>query len=82
MKNDNVELTISFVRGDDQVSISTGIKKYVNELLKYKELFPDDVELITFNDDDSVFAKVPLSWFRFIHPKVKKQNLKNSNNCK
>ena len=70
MKNDIIETVVSFTKGDDKIEVCTAMKKYINQILKFKEQYPDDVDIIAQNKDGSVYARVPLSWFRFVRPKA------------
>lgn len=70
MKNDIIETVVSFTRGDDKVEVCTAMKKYANQLLRFKDQYPNEVDIIVQNKDGSIVAKVPVSWFRFVRPKT------------
>lgn len=37
MKNDIIETVVSFSKGDEKVEICTSMKKYINQILKFKD---------------------------------------------
>lgn len=44
-------------------------KRFVSKLKKYAQDYPEDVEIISENDDGSICAHVPVSWFKFSPPR-------------
>lgn len=70
MKSDGSvqETVVEYIVGDDFVYVSAAERKYANRIKKYKEKYP---ELVTYheNDDGSVWAHLPISWFKFPSPK-------------
>ena len=79
MKNDIIETVVSFTKGDDKVEVCTAMKKYINQILKFKAQYPDDVDIIAQNKDGSVYARVPLTWFRFVKPKSTRRKKEDGN---
>ena len=41
----------------------------MNKVLKYAEEYPEEVKILARNQDGSVFAHVPISWFKFSPPR-------------
>ena len=62
------EFYLEFFFDRDYMGISTNIGKYVNKLTKLKEKYPDDVDII-INPENWIYAKLPVSWFKFPSPK-------------
>lgn len=64
------ETCVEFIDGGDHLTISTAKRKYINKIVKWAKDYPN----VTYveNEDGSVCAKVPIDWFRFPSPKVKK----------
>lgn len=67
------ETTIDHVAGYDHATFYSGERKWINEIYRLKELYPDDVDIRHINDDGSLIANIPASWMK-IKPK-KKVNL-------
>ena len=71
------ETCIDFIHADKVIYISTGRKAYINKIKKWKEKFPNLVNIIKENSDGSIYVSVPKDWFRFPIPSRKdKNNLK------
>lgn len=62
------ETVVQYMVGDDFLYVSAAERKYANRIKKYKEKYP---EFVTYheNADGSVWAKLPMSWFKFPTPK-------------
>lgn len=68
-----VETSIERVQGTDYCTVFTAERKFINTLNRLKEEYSSEVEILTINEDDSMVAHVPYSWFRFIKPPVKRE---------
>lgn len=68
-----VETAIERVQGTDYCTVFTAEKKFINSLNRLKEQYPDEVQILTINEDGSMVAHVPFSWFRFIKPPAKRE---------
>lgn len=44
-------------------------RKFVTKIKKYAEQYPKDIKIIAENEDGSIFAHVPVSWFKFSPPR-------------
>lgn len=60
---------MEWLTGDKVGVVTFSQKRWVSKLLKYAEDYPEDVEIIAKNSDGSVFAHVPVSWFKFSPPR-------------
>lgn len=68
-----VETAIERVQGTDYCTVFTAERKFINSLNRLKEKYPDEVQIMTINEDGSMVAHVPFSWFKFIRPPVKRE---------
>lgn len=68
-----VETSIERVQGTDYCTVFTAERKFINSLNRLKEEYPSEVEILTINEDGSMIAHVPFSWFKFIKPPVKRE---------
>lgn len=68
-----VETSIERVQGTDYCTVFTAERKFINTLNRLKEEYPDEVEILTINEDGSMVAHVPYSWFKFIKPPAKRE---------
>lgn len=64
-----IDNCMEWLTGDKVGVVTFSQKKWVNKLLKYAEEYPEDVEIISQNSDGSVYAFVPISWFKFSPPR-------------
>lgn len=64
------ETTLDHVSGEDHATVYSGERKWINQLLRLKEKYPDEVDIRHVNDDGSLIAHIPASWFK-IKPKKK-----------
>ena len=64
-----IDNCMEWLTGDKFGVVTFSQKKWVNKLLKYAEEYPEDVEIISQNSDGSVYAFVPISWFKFSPPR-------------
>ena len=66
-----VETSIERVQGDSYCCIYTGERKFINQLNELAKNYPE-VDIRYINEDGSVLAYVPFSWFRFVKPPIKR----------
>jgi hypothetical protein len=45
-------------------------QRWVNKLLKQAEKYPDLVEILAYNDDGTVHARIPANWFKPPSPPI------------
>ena len=64
------ETTLDHVSGENHVTVYSGEIKWINQLLRLKEEYPDEVDIRHLNDDGSLIVHIPASWFK-IKPKKK-----------
>ena len=64
------ETTLDHVMGEDHATVYSGERKWINQLLRLKEKYPNEVDIRYTNDDGSLVAHIPASWFG-IRPKKK-----------
>ena len=67
-----VETAINRVKGDHYCCVFTGERKLINKIKEYETLFPNQVQIKFINEDGSIVAYVPFSWFRFVKPPTKR----------
>lgn len=66
-----IETSIERVQGDDYCLIYTGERKFINQLNELSKSYPE-VDIRHINEDGSIVARVPYSWFRFVKPPSKR----------
>lgn len=66
-----IETAIERVAGDDYCLVYTGERKFINQLNELAKSYPE-VDIRHINEDGSIVAHVPFSWFRFIKPPTKR----------
>lgn len=67
---DNVtECVIEWLKGEERVGVTmAGGEKLCNKVKKLAISHPDEVEVISYNRDGSVYAYVPRSWVKIAPP--------------
>lgn len=68
-----VETSIERIQGTDYCTVFTAERKFINTLNRLKEEYPDEVEILTINEDGSMVAHAPYPWFKFIKPPAKRE---------
>ena len=64
-----VDNCMEWITGQKRGAVTFSQRKWVAKLLQYAEKYPDDIEIVAQNSDGSVFAHVPISWFKFSPPR-------------
>lgn len=64
-----IDNCFEWILGETTASVTFSQKKFVNKLKKLAKQYPDNVEIIAENEDGSICAHVPVSWFKFSPPK-------------
>ena len=63
------ETSFDHKKGDNYWGISTGEQRWVNKIEKYAQSHPEEVTIISRNNDGSIFAHVPEKWVKLSPPK-------------
>lgn len=65
------ETVFECVDVDNQATFCSGERKWINKILRLKEKFPDEVEIVCGPDDNDgiILAHVPKSWLKVSPPK-------------
>lgn len=66
-----VETSVERVQGDSYCCVSTGERKFINQLKELARTHTE-VEIQHINSDGSIVAHVPFDWFRFVKPPAKR----------
>ena len=66
-----VETSIERVQGDNYCLVYTGERKFITQLNELAKEY-SEVEIRHINEDGSIVAHVPYSWFRFVKPPMKR----------
>lgn len=66
------ETTIEKVQGENYCTVFSSEKKYIGQIKKYQEDYPNEVRIVKVNEDGSILAHIPSDWFRFIKPPTKR----------
>ena len=62
------ENALEFLTGQDRVTLTFSMRKFVNKLKRYRESHPDEVDLIE-NRDGTVCGHIPLNWVKISPPR-------------
>ena len=65
------ETCVTRIQGDNHIGIYTSERKYINQIMKLKEEYPNDVVINKINLDGSICVDMPYDWFRM--PKAKRK---------
>ena len=65
----NNENVIEFLNNQHTITVSFCMQKWINKIKKLKELHPDDVKILSENDDGSICAKLPIKYLKISAPK-------------
>lgn len=66
------ETAFEYINEDKHGTFSTSEQKWINKITKYAEQYPDEVKIVHINEDGSLVAHAPKSWFKF-SPKKKRE---------
>ena len=66
------ETDINYVAGDNYISVSTGVKKYINKILAFKEKFPEYIDIVE-NFDGTMCVKFSTERFSMPFIKIKRE---------
>ncbi len=66
--DDFKETAWDHVTGEKFATFSTSEKKWIKAIEDLKKKYPDDVDIRVVNEDGSLVARLPASWFK-IRPK-------------
>lgn len=66
------ETGIDRIKGENYCTVLTGEKKFINQIKKFLNDYPNEVQIIKENKDGSILAHVPSNWFRFVKPPTKR----------
>lgn len=69
MAADLQETSCDHISGSKTVTVFTSERKWLNRLRKYQEQHPDMVKIIHENNDGSILAHVPDTWFQIRPPR-------------
>lgn len=61
--------SMEWLTGQKIGAVTFSQKRMVNKIIKYAEEYPNDIEIIRINDDGTVYAHVPISWFKLSPPR-------------
>ena len=70
MAGDNtIDNCMEWTTGAKRGSVTFSQRKWVSKILKYAEDYPEDIKIEFQNKDGSVYAHVPISWFKLSPPR-------------
>lgn len=69
------ETAVGYLDVDNDASFDSNERKWINKILRLKDKYPDEVEIINTPEDNygSITAHIPKSWMKVSPPK--KMNL-------
>ena len=68
MKGDCEDNCFEWTLGDKYGYVTFSQRKFISKLKKYAKEY-SEVTILAENDDGSIYAKVPVTWFKFSPPK-------------
>lgn len=63
------EISLEMIDGDSYFTVSTNIKRYINNAYKQKEKHPTLVDFKVINPDGYVMFRMPDDWFPNMKPR-------------
>ena len=66
------ETSVERIQGEEYCTVFTAERKFINQLKEFSTKYPGQVNIIKENEDGSILAHVPSSWFRFVKPPTKR----------
>lgn len=66
------ETSVERIQGEEYCTIFTAERKFINQLKEFSAKYPEQVDIIKENEDESILAHVPSNWFRFVKPPTKR----------
>lgn len=66
------ETAINYIIGEKHCTYYTAERKRITKLMKQAEQYPDEVKIVSTNEDGSVVAHIPLKWFKAPTPSQKR----------
>lgn len=64
-----MENVIEFLKDDTRATLSLSQKRYISQVRKLSEQYPDECEIVANNKDGSICAHVPVSWVQIRRPR-------------
>ena len=69
MYENSIDNCMEWITGSKVGSVTFSQRKWVSRILKYAEEYPEDIKILAQNEDGSIFAHVPIKWFKFSPPR-------------
>lgn len=67
-----IETSIERIQGEKTLTVYTGEQKFINEIKKLKEAYPDDIDIRDINPNGSMVVHMPAKWLKFPKPPIKR----------
>jgi len=64
-----IDNVFEWYTGETIATVTFSQRRMVNKLKKYAEDYPEDIKIVVENDDGSIVAHVPVSYFKFTPPR-------------
>ncbi len=64
-----IENVIEFLKGEKRATLSLSQARYISQVKKLAEKYPDECQIVANNKDGSICAYVPVSWIVIRRPK-------------
>ena len=72
IKLEQRETCITRLENDTHIGVYTSEVKFINQIKKLKEEYPNEVIINHINPDGSICVNLPYDWFRLPKPKAKR----------
>jgi hypothetical protein len=70
------ETAWDYVQGEKHASLYTGQIKWLNKIDDWIKQYPDQIEIIHKNSDDSMLVHIPENWIHIYPPKKETEETK------
>lgn len=69
MSSDVRETTTNYINGDDTFTLFSSEAKWIRKIHRFAESHPEEVKITYENEDGSINAEIPRSWFKVSPPR-------------
>ena len=65
------ETVCEYLDADDRATFFSSERKWINKIIKLKESHPDEVDIVTYPEDNQgmILAHIPKQWFKISPPR-------------
>lgn len=64
-----IDNCMEWLTGQRIGAVTFSQKRWINKIKSYAKDYPDEIKIIAENPDGTIYAHVPISWFKFSPPR-------------